>query len=146
MSETFFDPFRSKEIKSDPEELVRHAIVEKMICSLGYPKSYLVVERDLASLPHLQNAKNLPNRRVDVACYAKGNFSLQPLLVIECKADRINQKTLDQVLGYNYYIRAAFIGLVGKKQEVIGYFDTKEDKYLFMNSIPTYRELLDAIK
>lgn len=146
MSETFFDSFRSKEIKSDPEEIVRHSIVEKMIHSLGYPKSYLVVERDLASLPHLQNAKNLPKRRVDIACYAKGDFSLHPLLVIECKAEKINQKTLDQVLGYNYYIQATFIGLVGKTQEAVGYFDLKEDKYLFMDSIPTYQELLDAIK
>jgi hypothetical protein len=51
------------------------------------------------------------NRRLDILCYAPGYDGLRPLLLIECKASRLDAQTEKQAFGYNDAIGAPFIAL-----------------------------------
>ena len=53
-----------------PEEKIRQNIIKFMISELLYPKELISIERSLSSFPHLKG-KKVPNRRFDVAVFAK---------------------------------------------------------------------------
>lgn len=115
--------------------------------NLGYPKSCFVVEKSLSKLPHLANFKDpLPERRVDILCYAPANvaadFSLKPLLLVECKATVLHPKALQQAAGYNYYIGAPFISVTNGIETWLGWMDAETQKLKFSNFLPYYRDLL----
>ena len=86
--------------------------------------------------------RQIPRRRFDVLAFASGEVGLVPLLLIECKAEEIDENARQQVIGYNDSVRARFIALVGKESEEMGYFDETKRRYLFEPKLPTYRELL----
>ncbi|MCH9613151.1 MAG: hypothetical protein SP1CHLAM54_01470 [Chlamydiia bacterium] len=119
-----------------PEERVRQSLIAHMKDSLGYPSSLIVVERALALLPHLKG-RDVPNRRLDLMCLEKG--SMRPLLLIECKAERLNESAVDQVFGYNYFVGACCVGLVSKGEAA--FFWKGEEGYKKMEGVPTYQEL-----
>ena len=91
-----------------PEEEVRAKLVEHLVKSLGYPRALIAIEKELLSLPHIHEG---PKRRLDLLVYAKNGT---PLLLVECKAEKIDEKTLEQALGYNYLVKAPFVAIVGK--------------------------------
>lgn len=93
-----------------PEEIVRQLLVCDMIGRFGFPRELVAIEKEIATLPHLQG-RTLPKRRLDVICFAKLKETLYPLLLVECKAVPLSQKTLEQVFGYNYYVEASFIAI-----------------------------------
>ena len=130
-----------------PEEIVRQDLIDKMVGSLRYPESLIGVEKELKSLPHLKNEK-LPIRRVDIICFAKGihkKYSLYPLLVVECKAKKLTEDAIEQVLGYNYFIKAFFVAIANKDKIKTFFYDNKK-KMSFVNFLPTYDQLIDAVK
>lgn len=95
-----------------PEERVRRRLLKVLIEELGYPKSRLVVEKELALLPHLAG-QSVPKRRLDLLVYDQ---SLSPLIVFECKAKGVTKAALEQVLGYNHVIGASFVAVVGEEE------------------------------
>lgn len=101
---------------------------------LGYPSSLILVERKMADLaaPGMQ----APNRRIDILCYQ--GSTLQPLLLVECKAKSFVDKDLRQLLGYNFYIQARFIALVSP-QKVL-FFDVQGQTV--QERLPEYNTLL----
>ena len=107
-----WDPIRSKWVRATPEEHVRQALIQKMIGPLGFPKGWIAVEKDLASLPHVAPL-TLPNRRLDLLCYKQG---MTPLLLAECKAVDLNEDAERQLLGYNAFVKAPFLCLVNTTQ------------------------------
>lgn len=128
-----------------PEEVVRQKLLCKMI-GLGYPRGFLSVEQELELLPHLKNEKNLPKRRVDIICFAKGidpHFELYPLLLIECKSKSI-KGAKEQVLGYNRFVGAYFVAIANEKG--VKLFWSSKNRDNFVNFLPTYKQLIDAIK
>jgi hypothetical protein len=141
----YFDPIRKKNVILKPEELIRQALVDEMINSLGYPKEFLALEKDLKSICFHEGKKNLPNRRVDIVCFAKDiypNILLYPLLVIECKA-HLTKAAIDQLLGYNYYIKSFFITIADDK--TIKTFWLNKKTYESIDFLPPYNQLLEAI-
>jgi hypothetical protein len=129
-----------------PEEKVRHKLIHMMIDELGYPPSLLVVEKALSQLPHLaQYDKKLPDRRVDLLAYGKKGAALVPLLLVECKAVPLNDRVVNQVLGYNHYIHAYFIAIANDDEVRTGWFDDQKREYCFIAKIPLYQELLAAL-
>lgn len=101
---------RKKTVPATPEEKVRQALIRWMIDSLGYPASQITVEKSISELPHLQGI-DVPSldRRLDVLVY---NLD-KPLLVIECKAEKIEEKALYQLMGYQHWTGAPFAALAG---------------------------------
>lgn len=140
-------PIRKSWCKALPEEEVRISLVSRMISQLGFPSHTLLVEKDLRSLPHLTHLGAMPDRRADILCFAKGihpSVELYPLLMIECKAVKITESVLQQVMGYNYYVQSFFI-CVANQQEVRTGWKTAAGKYEFVAYLPSYAQLKQSI-
>ncbi len=145
-----FDEIRNDWVAATGEELVRQAFLQKMVGSLGFPKHLLAVEKDLRSLPHLMGEEGiLPERRADIICFAKDihpEYSLYPLLIVECKDRALDQKALEQLLGYNAHVKAYFVALVSQDEVQFGYFEKALGNYRFVPFLPSYAQLIDRIK
>ena len=128
---------RKCEVHATPEEWVRQKLLAQMIEELGYPSSFLAVEKKLSELPLADfSKKSIPNRRVDVVCYGAG-ASFEPLLLIECKANSYGDKEMRQLLGYNYYVGARFLALVNpQKTTFLSVVDQQ-----FRDHLPSYSQL-----
>lgn len=136
-----FCPVRKIEVKATPEEYVRQKVLLLLIHTLGYPISLIVVEKKLSELPLSHGLiKKIPNRRIDVLCYGAGK-TLQPLLLIECKAKRFGARQVRQLLGYNYYVGAHAVALVSdQKTAFLEASSQRSQEY-----IPPYQQLLLAL-
>jgi len=143
-----FDEVRKAWVAATPEEIVRQELLQKMIHLLDFPRDLLAVEKDIRQLPHLLTLPTLPDRRADIICFANDihpEYSLYPLLLIECKDDVLDQKALDQLLGYNHYIKAHFIALAGRSEFRFGYHDKEAACYQFIPYLPPYKQLLSMV-
>ena len=137
----FFDPYRQQLVLATPEEIVRQKLLQLMTTQLGYPRQLVSVEKSLKEFPHLQRKGQLPSRRADIVCFAKGihpEFSLYPLLLIECKEGKVGGDAASQALGYNYYLQAPYVAIAGEDEV----FLIHPQKLSFL---PTYRELVEKI-
>ncbi len=141
---------RNEPVEALPEELVRQQLLHHMINELRYPKGYLAVEKALSQMPHLSlSNQEIPDRRVDIICFAKGihpQHDLFPLLVIECKSVKITDKVLNQVVGYNHHLQSPFIAVANQEEIRTGWFDPSSKRYTYIAHLPTYTELLTAIQ
>ena len=145
-----FDPIRNGFVAATAEELVRQALLQQMVGSLGFPKQLIAVEKDLRSLPHLAGeAIVLPERRADIICFAKDihpQYPLYPLLLIECKECVLNSQAEEQLLGYNTYVKAYFVALASRTEVRLGYFDREAESYQFISFLPTYAQLMEKVR
>lgn len=145
-----FDPIRQKWVSATPEEKVRQALLEQMIQELSYPRELVSIEKTLSEMPHLAlDSGNFPERRADVICFAKGihpDHFLYPLLLIECKeCPSMAEEAKQQVIGYNYFIKACFVAVAYPNGAEWGYYDSKMQTYKFSSVIPSYPRLMQAV-
>lgn len=141
-------PVRKIRCKALPEEEVRIGLIHRMISQLAFPEHTLAIEKDLRLLPHLPAGIKMPNRRADVLCFAKGinpGIDLYPLLMIECKAVKITEKVIAQVVGYNHYVQAYFV-CVANQEEIRTGWRNSYGTYDFVSYLPSYVELKNSIK
>jgi len=141
-----FDPVREAWVRATPEELVRQKWIRRLLGPLGFPKGLLVVEKPLRELPHLAGV-SVPDRRLDLLCYATGVHSfypLYPLLLIECKASPLTESALDQLIGYNHHVKTPFIAAVTSEEVQFGY--KEGETYQFYSFLPAFKELLQWVK
>ncbi len=145
-----YDPIRKIYVSALPEEKVRQKLIHKMINELGFPKSLIAVEKDLLSLEHIkQKGYVSKKRRADIICFAKdidAKHLVYPLLMIECKAFKLNKKTIDQVIGYNHYIKAFFVAVANEYEIITCWYNIKDKKYKSVNFLPNYTELIQMVK
>ena len=82
-----------------PEEWVRQQLLHRLVEQLDYPASRIAVEVPVEKITNHQSPIT-NNQRCDAVVY---DASLQPLMIIECKAETVplTQKTLDQAIAYN---------------------------------------------
>lgn len=145
-----FCPIRKESVAALPEELVRQRMLSYLIEQRGFPASLIAVEKSLKQLPHLSAAdrRQVPDRRADIICFAKGikgQSTLYPLLIIECKAVKLNSRTISQVLGYNHFVRACFVAIVNQEELRMGWYDQTAQSYAFTNDIASYSQLIKSI-
>ncbi|NGX62815.1 MAG: hypothetical protein KR126chlam6_00215 [Candidatus Anoxychlamydiales bacterium] len=144
-----YDPIRQRNVLALPEEIVRQNLLLKMTKHLGYPKSLIAVEKDLNKLDHLKNKDiTLKKRRADIICFGKDiepNYPLYPLLMIECKADKLDQTTIDQVIGYNHLVEAYFLAIANRYEIITYWYNIKESCYNSVNFLPSYDELIQKV-
>jgi hypothetical protein len=146
-----FCPIRGEWVNLLPEEKVRLSLIRFMTERLEYPSQLIAVERSLHQFPHLAGGatKNLPKRRADIVCYARDihpEHALYPLLLIECKAVPLTATAVQQLTGYNHYLKAYFIALCNGSEMRSGYFDENQGGYVFSNTLPSYKELLRVLE
>jgi hypothetical protein len=137
---------RREWLAATPEEVVRQRLLLAMTQDLGYPRSWFCVEKWLTELPHLalSPTQQLPNRRIDILCYAtdqSSNKGLNPLILIECKAVPITAKAIRQAIGYNLYVGAPYICLANASEIHFGHYDSASKSYQFGHRIPSYQEI-----
>ncbi len=136
---------RKEAVAATPEELVRQRLIANMVQKLDFPESCIAVEKSLQQLPHVKKA---PLRRIDLLCFAKGihpDYSLYPLLLVECKAVKLTPKVLTQVCGYNYYVKAYFVAAANQEEVRWGWLDPKTREYRFSSGMPSYPALKEMI-
>lgn len=137
-------------VEALPEEKVRQTLLDHMIDDLGFPPSCIAVEKALKQMPHLLLLdQTMPDRRVDIACFAKGihpKHELYPLIVIECKAVPLTPQVVKQVVGYNHYLQSYFIAIANGEEIRTGWFDPSKQSYQFVPHLPRYEELISSVK
>jgi hypothetical protein len=101
-----------------------------MVGAWGYPKSLISVE------------KAVKTRRYDVLVHARK--TLKPLLLIECKAEKLTEAAKIQALGYNETIGAPFISLVSANEILTFWYEGSE--LISVPFLPKYDELYAAMR
>lgn len=125
------------------EHQMREKLIKEMVERLGYPNALLSVERALSSLPHLESVSHLPDRRLDLLFFMKDNEDLKPLFLIECKRAVLDRRAFQQLIGYNHYVKAPFLGLAAEDAFLFSFLDPKTNQYAFEKRLPSYQELLE---
>jgi len=133
--EQIFCEWRHKWVRLTPEEWVRQQLLHRLVEQLGYPASLIAVEAPI-------RVGEL-SKRCDAVVY---NRAMQPLMLIECKAETVplTQKTLDQALVYNRRLNVPFLLLNNGPQTMVINIAQAPDSdagYQPANIIPTYEAL-----
>ena len=142
--QTIFCVVRKQWIAATPEEQIRQRLILYMTQELGYSLSHIALEKPLHQI--VPAFSSLPKRRIDLVVFAPNLhplYPLYPLLLIECKAVKITNKMIRQLLGYQYYLRSCFFGLVNKEETYISYFDSTTGNFQTMTSLPSCDVLLE---
>lgn len=128
-----FDILRKKYIALTPEEWVRQHFVHFLVEHKGYPAALMANEIQLKV-----GEKTL---RADSVLYSR---DLKPRMIIEYKAPHIpiTQKVFDQISIYNMLLHADYLVVSNGLQHYICKMDYNDKKYLFLEDIPDYEELL----
>lgn len=135
-----YDEVRQKWVVAHPEEQVRQSLLNQLIYVFKCPKELIAVEKNLNELPFL--AHIAPDRRADVIVFRKNLHSdqlLSPLLLIECKEKSCTQDAWEQLIGYNYFVKAPYIALVDRNQMIVA--DCRPTPLRFLSSFPSYEEM-----
>lgn len=142
-NETLDCIIRKIPVKATPEEQVRQHLLQWMTQELGYPSSLISVEQDLRKLPHLLSSKiKIPNRRADILVFGKGvhpDYDLFPLLLIECKAVKLSQEVINQVIGYNHHVQARYFAVANAERCRTGWWS--EGEYHYIPTLPDYAQI-----
>jgi hypothetical protein len=139
--EIIYDPIRKQHVAATPEEIVRQQVLDTL-SQMGYPFSLIAVEKKLSEICKQSHVK-IPLRRIDIVCFSKKDH--KPLLMIECKASKITQKAILQVMGYNRFVQAPFISLCSNKQTLMAFWNSALGEYTFLEHFLTYDELINAL-
>lgn len=128
-----FDILRKKYITLTPEEWVRQHFIHFLVEHKDYPAALLANEIQLKV-----GDKTL---RADSVLYSR---ELKPRMIIEYKAPHIsiNQKVFDQISIYNMLLHVDYLVVSNGLQHYICKMDYLGKKYLFLEDIPSYDELL----
>ena len=128
-----FDILRKKYIALTPEEWVRQHFVHFLVEHKGYPAALMANEIQLKV-----GEKTL---RADIVLYSR---DLKPRMIIEYKAPHIpiTQKVFDQISIYNMLLHVDYLVVSNGLQHYICKMDYNDKKYLFLEDIPDYEELL----
>lgn len=128
-----FDILRKKYIALTPEEWVRQHFVHFLVEHKGYPAALMANEIQLKV-----GEKTL---RADSVLYSR---DLKPRMIIEYKAPHIpiTQKVFDQISIYNMLLHVDYLVVSNGLQHYICEMDYNDKKYLFLEDIPDYKELL----
>ena len=133
--EQIFCEWRHRWVRLTPEEWVRQQLLHRLVEQLGYPTSLIAVEVPVEKLSTV-HCQLSTKQRADAVVY---DHALQPLMIIECKAETVplTQKTLDQAITYNRKLNVPYLLLHNGIQT---FFVHGTNTYT--SGIPRYTDLL----
>ncbi len=147
-AEQIYCLIRQQWVAATPEEKVRQGILHDMLYRLGYPLGGIAIEKSLKQMPHLTlHPHKLPSRRADIVFFAKDihpQYSLYPLLLVECKAVILNDKVFNQALGYNHFLGAYFIAIANHNTIKTAWYDDTLKAYQYFDALPAYEQLMSC--
>ena len=131
--QSIFDVLRRKYVALTPEEWVRQHFVHFLIEHKGYPKALMANEIQLA----------IGNKKLhcDNVLYDR---TLKPRMIIEYKAPTVSitQKVFDQITIYNMLLHVDYLVVSNGIKHYCCRMDYANQKYLFLEDIPDYQNLL----
>jgi hypothetical protein len=132
INKTIWDVVRKKHLVFTPEEWVRQNFLQFMINELGYSKNLLAVEMGITL--------NALKRRCDIVAY---NKSMQPRVIVECKAPhiKINQTTFDQIAIYNLQLNVEYLIVTNGLNHYCCRVDVENNTYSFLEHLPKYGDV-----
>jgi len=130
--EQIFCEWRHRWVRLTPEEWVRQQLLHRLVEQAGFPASLIAVEAAI-KIGDLQ-------KRCDAIVY---NVDMQPLMLIECKAETVplTQKTLDQAVIYNRRLCVPYLLLHNGPQTIFVTIDANGTNTISQR-IPRYTDLL----
>ena len=128
--EYIFDPIRKKYLINTPEEWVRQNFINYLHTQKGYPLSLMSTEK----LTIINNQYS----RADIICY---NNLGDPILVVECKSEKINlnNSVFDQAQNYNAILKASHVIITNGRKTLC--FFIKNKKIKLMKKIPEFTKI-----
>ena len=113
-----------------PEEWVRQHFIHFLTKEKNYPTSLIAIEKQLT----INNLK----KRSDILVF---NTDGKPEIIVECKAPsiKITQDTFDQIARYNLKLKANFLIVTNGLEHFYCKMDYKNETYIFLEEIPTYK-------
>ncbi len=128
-----FDILRKKWVVLTPEEWVRQHLIHFLKEDKNYPVGLMASEMYLPM--------NGMRKRTDLTVF---NRKGEPILIAECKRPtvKINQKTFDQIAGYNWELRVPYLILTNGLEHFCCTFDLDSKEYSFSVEFPDYDKLL----
>ncbi len=126
------DVLRRRYVKLTPEEWVRQHFVHFLIEHKGFPAALLANEISLKI-----GEKTL---RADSVLFGR---DLKPRMIIEYKAPSIpiSQKVFDQIFTYNLILHVDYLVVSNGLEHYCCKMDHANQKYLFLEDIPSYQFL-----
>lgn len=121
-----------------PEEEVRQSFLSHWISNKGFPSGLISAEVALSSLSPVK----MPNRRLDLVFFAHTPEGLMPLMLVECKSEKIDESARRQLVGYNQFVRAPYLCLASSKEIRYGAF-IEEEGWVFSDIEPLLLQPLD---
>ena len=137
--EQIFCDWRHRWVRLTPEEWVRQQLLHRLVEQLAYPASLIAVEVTFQSpITNHQSPINAKRYRADAVVY---NRQMQPLMIIECKAETVplTQRTLDQAVSYNRTFQVPYLLLHNGPQSI--FVSLSATDILSSSTIPPYAEL-----
>ena len=129
---TIFDFLRRRHVALTPEEWVRQHFVHFLVEHKGYPKGLLANEVELSV-----GEKSL---RCDSILY---DSNLKPRMIVEYKAPSVavTQKVFQQIATYNLLLHVDYLVVSNGLTHYCVKMDYDNQKYLFLEDIPEYKNL-----
>ena len=140
--EQIFCEWRHRWVRLTPEEWVRQQLLHRLVGEYGYPASLIAVEVPLEKISIVsRQSSNRQSLRADAVVY---DGAMQPLVLIECKAETVplTQKTLDQAVTYNRKLNVPYLLLYNGPQTVFVRLD--KEKVEFYAAVPTFKEMTNG--
>ena len=142
--EQIFCEWRHRWVRLTPEEWIRQQLLHRLVEQLAYPASLIAVEVPLEKISCISSQLHT-RKRCDAVVY---NRQMQPLMLIECKADTVplTQRTLDQAVTYNRRLGVPYLLLHNGLQSIVVYLNntTTEGTLTFRSQIPDYNSVLGS--
>jgi type I site-specific restriction endonuclease len=126
--EQIFCEWRHRWVRLTPEEWIRQQLLHRLVEQLDFPASLIAVEQAISV--------GEAHKRCDAVVY---NRQMQPLLIIECKAETVplTQKTLDQAITYNRKLNVPYLLLYNGVQAIFVHGNN-----IYPSGLPRYTDLL----
>lgn len=127
-----FDEIRKKWIMLTPEEWVRQHLINYLVTEKEIPKSLISVEKEI----ELNGTK----KRYDVVVF---NTTLNPVLLIECKAPTVELKeeVVEQALRYNLQLGVKYMMFSNGLHDLIFY--SQNSKLISLTELPVFKKLAE---
>ena len=129
---TIFDFLRRRYVALTPEEWVRQHFTHFLVEHKSYPQGLLANEVELSV-----GDKSL---RCDSVLYDR---ELRPRMIVEYKAPHIKltQKVFQQIVTYNLLLHVDYLVVSNGIEHHCIKMDYENEKYLFLEDIPEYKNL-----
>ena len=135
--EQIFCEWRHRWVRLTPEEWIRQQLLHRMVEQLDFPASLIAVEVAFELSNDQCPMSNARKRyRADAVVYDR---QMQPLLIVECKAETVplTQKTLDQAITYNRQLNVPYLLLYNGVQAIFVHGNN-----IYPSGLPRYTDLL----